>query len=241
MKFKQTDFTGTKEILKFPDHYVAIAVTVDDTGIVANADGKKIVEKGTIVGGVSASTLDDDTQKVQKKNTASVAASVTLEPGGAGGNNDILITAKKAGTDGNNIKVELKDPGAASQALAVSVEGDTIVVSLATDGAGAITSTAQNVIDAINAHLVAKDLVTAANASGSDGSAVVAAVAATALAGGTDGSAKDAEGVLMNDVDVTDGAASGAMIIHGYIDKNKLPEAPVAEAVTALKMIQFIN
>lgn len=126
MKFIQTDFTGTKEILKFPDHYVAVGVTVDDAGIVANADGKKIVAKGTIVGGTTGSTLADDTIPVAKKNTQGVDAS-------------------------------------------------------------------------------------------------------------------QAEGVLLNDVDVTYGPASGAMIIHGFIDLNKLPEAPAAEAKTALKGIFFID
>jgi len=126
LKFTQTDFTGTKEILKFPDHYVAVAVTVSDAGIVANADGKKIVPKGTIVGGTTGSTLADDTIPVAEKNTQSVDAT-------------------------------------------------------------------------------------------------------------------SAEGVLLNDVDVTYGPASGAMVIHGYIDTNKLPAAPAAEAVTALKMIQFID
>lgn len=126
MKFKQTDFTGTKEILKFPDHYVAIAVTVSDAGVVANADGKKIVAKGTIVGGATGSTLADDTIPVTKKNTQGVDAS-------------------------------------------------------------------------------------------------------------------QAEGVLLNDVDVTYGPASGAMIIHGFINLNKLPEAPAADAKTALKGIFFID
>ena len=126
MKFTQTDFTGTKEILKFPDHYVAIAVTVDDTGITPNADGKKIVPKGTIMGGTTGSTLADDTIPVAEKNTQGVDAD-------------------------------------------------------------------------------------------------------------------SAEGVLFNDVDVTYGPASGAMIIHGFIDLNKLPAAPAAAAVTAMKMVQFID
>lgn len=49
-----------------------------------------------------------------------------------------------------------------------------------------------------------------------------------------------AEGVLINDVDVTYGAAPGTMLIHAFIDKTKLPEDPAAEAVTALNMIKFI-
>lgn len=50
-KFVETTYTNKKEILKFPDHYVALAVTLDDTGITANAEGKKIIPAGTILGG----------------------------------------------------------------------------------------------------------------------------------------------------------------------------------------------
>lgn len=239
MKFIQTDYLGAKEILKFPDHYLAIAVTVDDSGVVANADGKKIVTKGTIMGGAAASVLVDDAQKVQKKNTASVPAA--LATGVVANNNAITWTAKEAGTEGNSIKVQLKDPGGNDKALTVNIVGDVIEVSLATNGAGAIISTAAQVIAAVNTHLTAKKLVSAANTEASTGVGVVVAVGATPLEGGTAGTANDAEGVLMNDVDVTHGPASGAMIIHGFIASAKLPEAPVAEAVAALKQIQFIK
>lgn len=238
MKFNVTSYSGTSEILKFPDDYVALAVMVDDTDVAAGSDGKKIVPKGTVVGGATASVLADTTQKVQKKNTASVAAS--LDTGVVANNNAITWTAKKAGTPGNAIKVQLLDPAGNDKALAVSISGDTVVVSLATSAAGAITSTAAQVIAAVNAHLVAKDLVSVANKGTSTGAGVVAAVAATALAGGTAGSALSAEGVLLNDVDVTNGPAPGAMVIAGYLAKGKLPEAPAAEAVAALPLIKFI-
>lgn len=52
---------------------------------------------------------------------------------------------------------------------------------------------------------------------------------------GTAGAGVDAEGVLLNDVDVTYGPSSGAMIIHGFIALDKLPAAPVADVVTALE------
>lgn len=238
MKFNVTNYAGTTEILKFPDSYVALPVTVDDNGVSANADGKKIVQKGTVVGGAAASVLADATQKVQKKNTASVAAS--LDTGVVANNNAITWTAKKAGTIGNAIKVQLLDPAGNDKALAISISGDTVVVSLATSGAGAITSTAAQVIAAVNAHLVAKDLVSAANKGASTGAGVVVAVDATALANGANGSALAAEGVLLNDVDVTHGPAPGAMVVSGYIAKSKIPEAPVAEAVAVLPLIKFI-
>jgi hypothetical protein len=115
MKYVETVRTnGKKEILKFPDHAVALAVTVGDAGVVANADGKKIVPAGTILGGGF----------------------------------------------------------------------------LASETATAVKT----------------------NATG-------------------------AQGVLF----VTYGPAPGAAIIHGFIDLDKLPEAPAAAAVTELNMIKFIK
>lgn len=239
MKHVVTNYSGTTEILKFPDHYVAVSVMVSDSGVIANADGKKIVPKGTVVGGISASVLADATQKVTKKNTVSVAATKTLEP--VGEDNDLTITAVSVGIAGNAIKVELRDPAGNSKALAVSIEGTTIVASLATDGTGAITSTAAEVRDAINAHLLAKQLVVASLPGTQTGAGVVTAIAATALAGGTAGTALGAEGVLLNDVDVTYGAHPGAMVVHGYVNSGKLPEAVSAEAKAALKGITFLQ
>jgi len=47
--------------------------------------------------------------------------------------------------------------------------------------------------------------------------------------------------VLMNDIDVTYGSALGAMIIHGYIDVNKIPVPPSAADIAALKQITFLG
>ncbi|MBS6025622.1 MAG: hypothetical protein KIB00_16220 [Paeniclostridium sordellii] len=49
-----------------------------------------------------------------------------------------------------------------------------------------------------------------------------------------------AKGVVLYDVDVTDGDESGALVIHGFIDKSKLPAQPDSAAITALKQITFI-
>jgi len=117
-KFVTTQYGTPKQILKFPDHYVALTVTVDDTGITAGPDGKKIVPAGTIIGG---GFLADDTKKAVVANDAT------------------------------------------------------------------------------------------------------------------------AEGVLFNDTDVTYGPAPGAAIIHGFIATDKLPTAPAADAITALKQITFVK
>jgi len=66
-KFVEKTYTNKKEILKFPDHYVNLAITVDDTGVTTNAEGKKIVPAGTILGG---GFLADDTKLAVKSNDA---------------------------------------------------------------------------------------------------------------------------------------------------------------------------
>lgn len=121
-KFKTTTYGNTKTILKFPDHYVNLAVTVSDEGVESNAEGKKIVPAGTIVGG---GFLTDES---------------------------------------------------------------------------------------------------------------VAAVKATTTEG-----VSDAEGVLFYDVDVTDGPAPGAVLIHGFVALDKIPTAPTVEEIAALKQITFLK
>ena len=49
---------------------------------------------------------------------------------------------------------------------------------------------------------------------------------------------ESAKGVILSTVDVTDGDQIVALVVHGFIDKNKLPAEP-AETV-ALPLIQFI-
>ncbi|KKB34638.1 hypothetical protein [Bacillus thermotolerans] len=122
MKFTETIYTNKREILKFPDHYVNLAVTVDDADVPANSEGRKVVPAGTIIGGGF-----------------------------------------------------LSDPA-------------------------------------------------------------VRAVKATTLDG-----VSNAEGILLDDVDVTHGPASGAAIIHGFIDENKLPAAPTTEERAALKQVTFLK
>lgn len=96
------------------------------------------------------------------------------------------ITAKTGGVAGNSISYGETATGA-SAVLAVSVSGTTITVALATDTTGVVTSTANQVIAAINGHAGAAALVTASLPADSTGAAVVAASAAAALTGGVNG------------------------------------------------------
>lgn len=112
------------------------------------------------------------------------AVAATLTTNMTAATSDITLTAKVAGSAGNSINVTYVDPGAADQPLTVSVNVKTITVSLATNGAGAITSTAALVKAAINAHAEAAALVTAEDEG--TGTGIVNAVVNANLAGGTD-------------------------------------------------------
>jgi len=107
-------------------------------------------------------------------------ASLTVDMTNA--NADLTYEAKDYGQAGNSISVIHIDPSDVSQELAVSVDGVAITVSLATDGAGAITSTAAEVKAAVLALPAAVALVTVEDEG--DGSGVVEAKAIGYLAGG---------------------------------------------------------
>lgn len=136
---------------------------------------------------------------------ATGAVAATLVTGKVSDNNAILYTANNAGTGGNKISVELLNTGK-EKALSVNVDGNKIIVTLATNGTGAgeITSTAALVIAAINAHDTASQLVTAANSSTSSGAGVVAAVATTKLEGGATSTDNPAVGKILTDGETDD-------------------------------------
>jgi len=110
----------------------------------------------------------------------------SLATGVVGNNNAITWTARDYGRPGNLISVALVDPSGNNQPLAVSVLDLAVTVSLATNGAGTITSTADEVKAAVAALDAANALVVGTDTSTSDGTGVVAAVAATRLSGGKD-------------------------------------------------------
>lgn len=55
----------------------------------------------------------------------------------------------------------------------------------------------------------------------------------------------NATGILLHDVDVTDGTKNAQVVVFGFIDLNKLDSAVqelvTAEVKTALRMIQFVK
>lgn len=95
-------------------------------------------------------------------------------------NGEIAYTAQAAGTGGNSIRVRYVVAGI-NTTLSVSVSGNDITVNLATNGSGVATSTASQVVTAVNASGPAFALVSAALVPGNSGAGVLAAMGFTSL------------------------------------------------------------
>ena len=92
----------------------------------------------------------------------------------------LVFESKAYGSEGgDNVEVTLRDPGAASSALSVTSDRNSVVVNLGTDAAGAVTSTAADVVAALDAKPGAP--ARAFTLAGDEGLGVVAPAAATKL------------------------------------------------------------
>ena len=107
----------------------------------------------------------DGTMSVAAGQIGSVALTIPAQAAGSAlvdmtnANADLTYTARRKGRATNDISVTHLNPGAASQPLTVSVVGNDITVSLATNAGSAITSTANQVAAAVAANADANNLV----------------------------------------------------------------------------------
>jgi len=116
------------------------------------------------------------------------AVKASLMTGVEGDNTAIEWTAVDAGSAGNGISVTLEDPSGNDESLAVTTNHNDITVSLATGASGDITSTASEIITAIEADAEASALVAVDDYGDSDGSGTVEAESEANLTGGSDAS-----------------------------------------------------
>lgn len=110
----------------------------------------------------------------------------TLLTGTVAANNALTFTAALPGSIGNEVSVKFRDPGANNSALAITVSGKAITISLATGATGSITSTASSVKTAFDLVPAAVALATVANTAGSSGAGVCVAGSAQFFSGGFD-------------------------------------------------------
>ena len=112
---------------------------------------------------------------------------VSSNIGSTGNPSAVSVSSIAYGSEGGNgITAQLRDPGAPNSPLSVSVSGRAIVVDLATDAAGAVTSTAAQVVDAINGDPAASALVLAHLPRLNPGAGVVAPAGPIALSDNLD-------------------------------------------------------
>ena len=163
-------------------------------------------------------------------------------------NTSIIYTAKELGAAGNNIQIAYDVPAGAGAPLSITVAGAgtagnpyEITVALETLGAGAAVSTAAEIVAAINKHHLTAPIVSAA-AAGPDTGVPLVDYGPQALTGGTDANVSMAEGqfgILMHDVDVTNGNGIGAVLFGGKVLDARLPAASDEFVRAALPRVMF--
>lgn len=162
-------------------------------------------------------------------------------------NSDVYVQAYKGGNlspdrPGNSIRIAFTNDGV-NIPLSVTVATYDITVHLATNGSGTITSTAQNVIDALTNSGQARGLITAARGIGGNGSAVVEAKAMTALASGSETGVATDVGFLGDSVayQVTTEAANLTGAQAGNVPLNKVIIGGMCKVVIPFKEISLDN
>jgi hypothetical protein len=155
------------------------------------------------------------------------AATVTVDMTNA--NADMTYTAATKGEAGNAIRVIHTAPDVASSPLSIRVDGVQITISLATNGAKAVTTTALALAAAINADSSAKELIVATYEGTGLGVVNADAGTANALTGGTENVycffkigqlGADAEKVVVN---VYEGATfTGTAATFKPINRNRI-------------------
>ena len=160
---------------------------------------------------------------------APVIATLNINP--AGDENALDFTAVAWGTGGNAITIEYVDPSDIDQTISVDVVGSAITISLDTDGAGAITTTAAQLITAYELVSDATDLATVAiDASDTgvadDGSGIVTAMASAPFTGGLGiGPGQSTEATVAIDGD--------DLTVHLETDAGGVITTTAAELITA--------
>lgn len=162
-------------------------------------------------------------------------------------NSTVYVQAYKGGNlapdrPGNSIRIAFVNDGA-SQALSVTVSTYDITVHLATSAGSVVTSTAQNVIDALTNSAQARGLITAARGVGGDGTAVVEAHAITALASGSETGVATDVGFLGDAVayQVTTETANLTGAQAGNVPLNKVVIGGMCKVVIPFKEISLDN
>jgi hypothetical protein len=121
--------------------------------------------------------LPNATNGYQRRAQATMAGNTVLPgntPPTAAQAGAVVLTSRAWGHEGGNeLRAEFRNPGVASSPLGVTMVGNDLVVNLGTDAAGALSSTAAQVVAAINANADARAKLVALTFRGNAGAGVV--------------------------------------------------------------------
>jgi hypothetical protein len=219
-----------KELLLVGEGFVSRPVTLSKNtipGLTPDDDGHYVIPQGTFLYGANGNSLLVDPQQEAVAVIPTVTkATVTL-------NSIITFTATDEGNVTYTVGFTSNSTGA--DPLTVTVDAShNLTVNLETDSSGTVLSTYDDVVKAVNNDIVANTYFKASIASGADGTTVAQDETDTPLAGGGNTTvSSDIDGILYHSTIVDDGEATAAMIIHGYIDADKMPDGMPGSAVKA--------
>ena len=234
--FKQTPIAGMEDsILYFTENYVAKPIMLDKTtitGLTANADGKFIIPRGTFLTGTAGSLKERPNQVAKQAVFTGVAGTLNLLT-------YVRIVDKQESNRVLTFKVT--KPAKATTTATVAVSGLTIEIKVANDGTNILT-TLGDIVTLINGNMEANSLCVASLTDETKADTVATEVASAVTAGGAnDTGTGDVDGILMHSVDVTDGEATGALVLAGFVDLDKIDIEPSTNFKTKLPMIAFLR
>ena len=223
------------DLLLIREGYLARPVTVDKTtvtGLTPTDKGRYIIPQGTYLVGRTNSLLVDPQQIAQEANVTVTKASATLLT-------YLVITSRIEGAVTHSVNIAASTSANAPTVATFNTTTHTLDVTLGTDAKKVVNATLEDVVNAINNDTIANTYVIA-SLNDEDHRLDVAAAASGALAGGgVETVTGDIDGILYHSVDVTSGESTGALIIHGVIDLDKMPRDVGAAVKAKLPRIMF--
>lgn len=227
-----------KELLLVGEGYIARPVTVNRntiTGLQPNDKGRYIIPYGTYLFGATGESLLTNPQQYGVEVVPSVThATDTI-------NSSLVVTARAEGALAHVVTLVAGSTALSTPTITVTGAGasKTITIDLAVDSTGSVTSTYGDIVNLINNDMEANTYITAELDTGVDPDDIAAAGTGTTAGGGAETVSSDIDGILYHSVDVTDGEATGALIIHAYINVDNMPSVPGAAVKAKLPHIVF--
>ena len=227
-----------KELLLVGEGYIARPVTVNKNtipGLTPNDAGRYVIPYGTYLYGSDGESLLANPQQYGVAVVPSVThATATI-------NSSLVVTAKSEGDLAHVVTLVAGTTTLSTPTITVTGTGasKTITIDLAVDSNGNVESTYGDIVELINNDTVANTFIVASMATNVDPDTFAAAGTGTTAGGGAETVSGDIDGILYHSVDVTDGEATGALIIHAYIDVDNMPSVPGAAVKAKLPHIVF--